>query len=416
MSMVDIDPENLADEENFSGLMPFLADAVKKRIIEDDIDGLRIIESEVRNLAQQLVIFADTIEIRKKEYKRIKNKMRDLEEQARLQQQTIEALRSNMLAEFGISEDESEIDLSIPEFQDTSTSLDVDLDSTDDDDLLSYYSDGKDLSVFNFDDDDGDDDLLADLGFGYVDDAPSNYSTDVTSNTGSVGAANSNASTAGMMIPDFEDDFDLTSLVNTSAISDDMFSTSTPQTTTNTNTSSNSSGFDPYHFGDNQSSGGGSSPFSDGSNGVGAPFVAANNNTNTSTISFEQISPFSPASMFSDDDEDNEYVETDSIEDIYAEDDEYKKQLAHEKALLSQKSQNRVYSDEQMTVNNNVNEDEEDGDGDGDSETDGSNAPLVHGMSLDGFTSQIVLDENNGIGDGNNDDYEDIIDDNFFAI
>ena len=69
-----------------------------------------------------------------------------------------------------------------------------------------------------------------------------------------------------------------------------------------------------------------------------------------------------------------------------------------------------------MTVNNNVNEDEEDSDDDGDSETDGSNAPLVQGMSLDGFTSQIVLNENNGIGDGNNDDYDDIIDDNFFAI
>lgn len=443
MSLVDIDPENLADEENFSGLMPFLADAVKKRIVEDDVDGLRIIENEARNLAKQLIIFADTIEVRKREYKRIKNKMRDLEEQARLQQETIATLKTNMLAEFGISVDDTPTDPSSVDTVDIPGNFDVETDSdlgttpelgfdSMGNDLLSY-GDGKDLSVFNFDPDDDEDDLLADLGFGYAGNvSDETQGSEVLDNTGYAGVTDDSTAVGVTGEPGLEDDFDLIGFSNVSP----MVNTSTPGAASQSvNQSSNvgdtSGGFDLYNFGNNQSSGSGSgsSPFSDGSDGDGALTPTATNSvseTNPGTISFEEINPFAPSLMFSDDDYDeNEYSDMDNIADIYAEDDEYKKQLEREKKILSQKRRNRNYSDEQMSAGlNSIDVDDDDDLLDGeDDELNMFNAPLVQRTSLvgvEGINPQMpnIINSNGGTDteDNNVDEYEDISDENFFAI
>ena len=107
MSYIEVDPRNLSSEGSEAGVLPFLASEIKRLIRDDDLEGLQSLMNEIAKLSDNLVLLNEEVDEKRREYKRMRNRMRDLEEQERRQQEARKALLADMQKEFGIGDDGS---------------------------------------------------------------------------------------------------------------------------------------------------------------------------------------------------------------------------------------------------------------------------------------------------------------------
>ena len=330
MAYVEIDPYNLADGGSGAGIIPFLADEIKQRIIEDDIDGLKHIMAQIERLSEQLIALNGEVDEKRREYTRMRNRMRDLEEQAERQRKAREALMSDMRKEFGIagtaagatvassSDDTSENEDATDTPADTSV---ADLFSSDLADLdipsagyaADLEPDAKDSDGVSYDDTDMDglDDTPADLFGG--DDIPTGFD---------FGDDEDDTSTDDVFIDDdFDIDFDggydsPTAMASSGDAAFD-FDSSQP---------------DPFSFGDDDAD-----PFSFSSTLNGAGDAAYMGDATLSTAPF-QDDPEVP---------DDDYAPVDAG---YDDEEQLLARIAEEKKDVDRRRRNTVYSDIDTSV------------------------------------------------------------------